>query len=272
MPTPLKKIVAYLDRELAIDKFNDSSANGLQVEGRAEVRKVGLAVDACVPSFRAAAARECDLVIVHHGLIWDGGIRSVRGVARKRLAILLEHDISLYGAHLPLDAHPKLGNNALLAKMLGLRKLSPFGMYKGSHVGFAGELARPVTARDLAARMAKKLAVKTRAGKTRPAPTRLFLSARQAGGAPGSAAGKRLRRVGVVSGGGTLAVTEAAELGLDALFTGEGGHAAELEAEEMGVAIIYAGHYETETPGVKAVGDALKKRFGVRAEFLDVAR
>jgi len=246
MAATLKQIASFLDRELDIAGFTDSSANGLQVEGRAEVRRVGLAVDACMPSFRAAAERGCDLLIVHHGLIWDG-VRAVRGVFRKRLAFLLENDIGLYAAHIPLDAHAKLGNNVLLARALGLKKLKPFCRYRGRDISFAGELARPVSACELAARMAKKLATKTRVVGDRRA---------------------RVRRIGVVSGGGSFAVNEAEEVGLDALFTGEGTHAADLDAAESGVVVIYAGHYETETLGVKAVGKALAKRFGVRTEFL----
>jgi dinuclear metal center YbgI/SA1388 family protein len=246
MGATLKQIVEFLDRELDIDGFTDSSANGLQVEGRADVRRVGLAVDACVPSFRAAAERGSDLLVVHHGLIWDG-VRAVRGVFRKRLAFLLESDVGLYAAHIPLDAHAKLGNNVLLARALGLRKLRPFCRYRGRAISFAGELARPVAARDLAERMAKKLSTRTRVVGDRRA---------------------RVRRIGVVSGGGSFAVNEAEEAGLDALFTGEGTHAADLDAAESGVVVIYAGHYETETLGVKAVGKALAKRFGVRAEFL----
>jgi len=246
MGATLKQIASFLDRELDIGGFTDRSANGLQVEGRAKVRKVGLAVDACIPSFRAAAKSHCDLLVVHHGLIWDG-VRAVRGVFRKRLAFLLESDIGLYAAHIPLDAHAKLGNNVLLARALGLRKLQPFCRYRGRDISFAGELARPVSARDLADRMAKKLATKARVVGDRRA---------------------RVRRIGVVSGGGSFAITEAEEAGLDALFTGEGTHAADLDAAESGVVVIYAGHYETETLGVKAVGKALAKRFGVRAEFL----
>ena len=249
MTAKLRDIVSWLDRELDVAGFEDSSANGLQVEGRAEVRKVGLAVDACMPSFRAAARAGCDLLVVHHGLIWGGGIRAVTGVAARRLAALLKNDISLYVSHLPLDAHPRLGNNARLVKMLGLTKRKPFAAYRGRAVGFRGELPKRMTAKALAERAGKALGTRAR----------VFGDAK-----------KPLKKIGVVSGGGTIAIDEAAELGLDALFTGEGTHAAELTARETGVAIVYAGHYETETPGVKAVGGALAKRFRVSPEFLDV--
>lgn len=251
MAAKLRDIVTWLDRELDVKGFDDSSMNGLQVEGRPDVGKVGLAVDACMASFRAAEREGCDLLVVHHGLIWGGGIRAVTGVAGRRLAVLLKNDISLYASHLPLDAHPRLGNNAGLAKLLGLRRCKPFAAYRGRPIGLEGELAKPTTAKALAERAGKALSVRAR----------VFGDAK-----------KRLRRIGVVSGGGTMAITEAAELGLDALFTGEGAHAAELEARETGVVIVYAGHYETETPGVKAVGAALAKRFRVGSRFLDVAR
>lgn len=251
MTAKLRDVVTWLDSELDIKSFDDESMNGLQVEGRAEVRVVGLAVDACAASFRAAARAKCDLLIVHHGLIWGGGIRAVTGVAKRRLALILKHDISLYASHLPLDTHPRLGNNAGLAKILGLKKTKPFAMYHGRAIGLMGELAKPLSAKALAERAGRALATSAR----------VF-------GDPK----KRLKKIGVVSGGGTMAIGEAAELGLDALVTGEGTHAAELEARETGVAIIYAGHYETETPGVKALGAALAKRFRVKAEFLDVAK
>jgi dinuclear metal center YbgI/SA1388 family protein len=250
MAAKLRDVVKWLDGELDIKGFDDGSINGLQVEGRAEVRTVGLAVDACAASFRAAARAKCDMLIVHHGLIWGGGIRAVTGVAKQRLAILLKHDVSLYASHLPLDTHSRLGNNAGLAKILGLKKTKPFAKYHGRELGLMGELVKPLTAKALAELASKALATRAR----------VFGDAK-----------KRLKRIGVVSGGGAFAITEAAELGLDALFTGEGNHAAELEARETGVAIIYAGHYETETSGVKALGAALKKRFRVKAQFLDVA-
>jgi len=251
MAAKLRDIVTWLDGELKTRDFDDGSINGLQVEGGAKVRKAGLAVDACTASFRASARAKCDLLIVHHGMIWGGGIRAVTGVAKRRLAMLLKNDISLYASHLPLDVHPRLGNNAGLAKMLGLTKRKPFCAYRGRQIGLTGTLAKPATAKALAELVGKKLSVRAR----------VFGDAK-----------KRLKKIGVVSGGGTMAVAEAAETGLDALVTGEGTHADELVARETGVAIIYAGHYETETVGVKALGAAVAKRFGVKCEFLDVAK
>ena len=254
MATKLREVVAYLDRELAIAKFEDSSANGLQVGpergGAGEVRTVGLAVDACLASFRAAKKAGCDLVLVHHGLIWGGGVKDVKGNMRKRLAFLLANDISLYAAHLPLDAHPKLGNNARLARLVGIKRPVPFGRYHGQRIGFTGKLPRAATAKEIAASLKKEL-----------------------GGRPfvKGDAQRKLRNVAICSGGGSSLLAEAAESGYEALLTGEGVHADSHEIADLGFTVIYAGHYETETLGVKAVGAALRKRFGVKTTFLDVA-
>jgi dinuclear metal center YbgI/SA1388 family protein len=245
------ELVRDLNALLDIANIKDASCNGLQVQGAEEVTRVGLTVDACLEAYKQAGDKGCQMLLVHHGLIWGGGIRAVTGVAKQRLALLLKHDMSLYVSHLPLDAHPRLGNNAGLAKILGLKKTKPFAMYRGRAIGLRGELAKPMAAKALAERAAKALA----------ASVRVYGDAK-----------KRLKKIGVVTGGGTMAITEVAELGLDALVTGEGTHAAELEACETDVAIIYAGHYETETLGVKALGAALKKRFRVTTEFLDVAK
>lgn len=256
MAVPLAKLVSFLDRELDVASFQDDSANGLQVEGAGQIRTVGLAVDACMRSFRAAADRDCELVLVHHGLIW-GGLRSVRGNVRARLSFLLEHGIGLYAAHLPLDAHARWGNNAGLAKLLGLRRLRPFAVYRGRPIGLAGTLGRPRTAAELAVSLKKALG-----------------GAVSIAGASGRARSlgkkKPLRRIGVVSGGGSMALPEAIDAGLDCLVTGEGTLAASREVEDGGIVVLYAGHYETETLGVKSAGAALRKRFGVGSAFLDV--
>jgi dinuclear metal center YbgI/SA1388 family protein len=254
MSAKLRDIVSYLDAELRTSAFRDRSANGLQVEGAADVRTVGLGVDACLATFRAAKEHACDLVVVHHGMIWNDGIRSVKGNTRKRLDFLLRNDISLYAAHLPLDAHPKLGNNVGLAKLLGIRKPVPFGEYRGQTIGFAGKLPRPVSAKDLAAALGEKLG-------------------RKLGASPfvRGDAKRKLKSVAICSGGGMALLAEAAEAGYDALVTGEGVHADSLEIADLGFTVVFAGHYETETLGVKAVGAALKRRFGLRTVFLDAA-
>ncbi len=247
----LSDIAAFLDDELKVGDFKDSSANGLQVEGRAEVRKVALAVDACMDSMRAAVAQGADMMVVHHGLIWRGGLTSIRGIARRRIAYLLKNELGLYGVHLPLDAHAKLGNNACLARILGLGKLRPFCAHMGKTISFAGELPRAKTGREVAALLAEALDTKTRVA---------------------GDAGKPLRSIGIVSGGGAFSIAEAHESGLDGLVTGEGSHAATLDAADSGIVVIYAGHYETETLGVREVGKLLAKRFGVETVFVEGPR
>jgi dinuclear metal center YbgI/SA1388 family protein len=251
----LKDVVAYLDNELDITSFDDSSHNGLQVEGPEEVSSVGLAVDACMNSFTAALEAGCDLLLVHHGLFWNPGMHSLTGTDFRRASFLILNQIGLYASHLPLDAHPTLGNNSRLAKMLRLTKTKPFARYHGKHIGVAGELTTPTEASEIAGALAAGLG---RSGGS-------FST-----GVVGDSTAK-VKRIGIVSGGGTEAMDEAVALGLDALVTGEGPHHANLDALDNGLVLIYGGHYETETLGVQALGDRLRKKFKVKAQFLDVA-
>jgi len=241
------RLVAFLDRTLAVADFpDDSSMNGLQVEGRSPVRRVAVAVDACLPIIEAAVDWGADLLVVHHGLIW-GGIRRVTGGLKVRLQVLLGHGLGLYGCHLPLDAHPRYGNNAGILKGLGARRLRPFGSYHGRTIGFRGELPRR-TGLD---RFADRVAALT-------------------GGRVETAGfGGSVRRIAVVSGGGAGSVPELAETDIDTFVTGEPSHVAVLQAEELGRNLVFAGHYATETFGVRAVGELLGRRFGLETRFLD---
>jgi len=243
----LDKLVLFLDTELCLLEFSeDESANGLQVEGRTTVRKVGLAVDACEYVFRKAAEREIDFLFVHHGLIW-GGLKTVRGVMRKRIKALFDSGISLYACHLPLDWHPKYGNNSQLLKLLSIRKMGEFGKYHGKNISYWGRTAKELSLDEFTVRIDKALKTKSSA----------------------VSFGKKVRNVGVVSGGGWFAINEAEKYGIDTFLTGEPSHSAYTLAEEMRVNLVFAGHYATETPGVKAVGDMLKKKFDIAVEFID---
>lgn len=244
---PLDKLVPYLDAELCLADFaEDESANGLQVEGRRTVRKIGLAVDACEDVFRKAAEKEIDFLFVHHGLIW-GGLKTIRGVMRKRIKTLLDTDISLYACHLPLDWHPKHGNNIRLLEFLSLKKMGEFGTYHGKKISYWGRTAKELSLDAFAARIDKVLDTRSSA----------------------ISFGKKVRNVGVVSGGGWFAINEAERCGIDTFLTGEPSHSAYTLAEEMKVNLVFSGHYATETPGVKAVGEVLQKRFGLEVEFID---
>lgn len=243
----LDKLVSFLDAELRLSQFSeDESANGLQVEGSTIVRKAGLAVDACEYVFREAAKKKVDFLLVHHGLIW-GGLKTLRGVMRQRIKTLLDCDISLYACHLPLDWHPEYGNNAQLLKLLSIKKMGEFGRYHGRNISYWGRTAKECSLDEFTGRIDKALNTRSSA----------------------IGFGKRVRTVGVVSGGGWFAINEAEKFGIDTFLTGEPSHSAYTLAEEMKVNLIFAGHYATETPGVKAAGGALQERFGLAVEFID---
>ena len=244
----LEELVDYLDGYLRIAEVPDypNALNGLQVEGRDEVRRIGVAVDASEASIRAAAGRGCDVLIVHHGLFWDGNV-PVTGRRYRRLRLLIERGIALYSAHLPLDVHPEVGNNVVLARELGMMVEGTFGDYKGMPVGVWGRLA--LSREALAARLDEVLG-----GRVRLLP-----------GGP-----ERLERVGVLTGAGGGMIADAIAAGLDALVTGEGAHHTYFDAIEGGINVYYGGHYATETWGVRALGAHLSERFGVPTEFIDL--
>jgi dinuclear metal center YbgI/SA1388 family protein len=244
---PLKKLVSFLDSELALSEFpRDESANGLQVEGSPDIKKIGLAVDACDYVFRKAAEEEVDFLLVHHGLIW-GGVKSVTGLLRKRIKVLMDHGISLYACHLPLDWHPEYGNNAQLLRLLGLNKTGEFGEYHGKRIGYRGRLTRGMPLRDFTLRVNRKLEVQSQAIDFN----------------------RKVKNVGVVSGGGWSALYDAEQHDIDTFLTGEPSHSAYTLAEELKINLIFAGHYATETLGVRAAGKMLSIEFSTETVFID---
>lgn len=245
--TTRDEIVRYLDDRLRIKDFDDASVNGLQVQGAGEVTKVALVTDAALATYRRAAQEGCQMVLAHHGLIW-GGITRVTGRDHEHIKFLLDHDINLYAAHLPLDAHPELGNNAVLAAQLEIAGVERFGKYHGVPLGFMGRLPEVATLSDLVARFHKLLGRE---------PTTLPFGP------------ERIETVGIVSGRGGV-LEEAIELGLDCLITGEGKHEEHHLALEGKLNVLYLGHYASETVGVKAVGEDLERRFGIETVFIDV--
>ena len=245
--TDLESILYFLDSELGIPEFPDyeTALNGLQVEGTGPIRKIGVAVDAGVQTVEAAVAGDVDLLIVHHGIYWDG-LRPMTGRRYRRVAPLIRAGTALYAAHLPLDAHPEMGNCVQLLRALGLTPEERFGRFQDADIGFAA------TAKG------GREAFRRRVEEVLEGPVRLI-----AGGPP--EAGK----VGVVTGGGASFVRAAAKAGLDTLLTGEGPHHSYLDAVEFGVNLLLAGHYATETFGVRALAALVEERFGVPWEFLD---
>jgi len=239
-------LVRWLDDVLAIDAYPDPSLNGLQVEGADEVRKVAFAVDASMSTFEQAADVGADLLITHHGLFW-GGAEPIRGMMGRRVRYLLERDISLYAAHIPLDAHRELGNNWGLARILGMDALEPFGDWQGHAIGVKGVFPTPVSLRDLADTIEKELgeAVLVHAGGP-----------------------MEVGSLGIVSGAAARDVVTAADEGLDAFLTGEPKHDVFHVPFERGINALFAGHYMTETVGVNLLKARVAEEFGLATEFL----
>ena len=243
----LTELVTYLDGYLRIREVPDypESLNGLQVENSGQVNRIGAAVDLCEATIRLAAAQEADFLLVHHGLFW-GGLRALVGPRQRRVAGLMRHNIALYSAHLPLDRHPDVGNNAVLARALGVTLRGEFGEHDGVPIGVWGELSieRAALQRKIAAVLG-------------PDPRLMPF---------GPAA---VRRVGIITGAGGSMITDAATAGLDTYITGEGSHHTFFDAEELAMNVFYAGHYATETTGVKALAEHVSTKFRIPWAFLD---
>ena len=250
----LKEIVSYLDELLKLDEFSsDCSNNGLQFEGKSTISKIAFAVDGSAESFRKAAEAGADLLFVHHGISWGNGFKRIVGLDAERITLLARNALSLYAAHLPLDAHAGIGHNARLAAMAELRYTAPFGEYHGKKIGVRGELPEALSVEKLAKKIDLLL---PSSGKI------LFFGDPE----------RKVSRVGIISGGGAYmeAFTEMRELGLECLITGEMTHEAVSFAREANAAVIRLGHYRSETPGVLAVMSDVKRYFDVDVEFLDL--
>ena len=245
------ELTKFLDAALDLTAFaGDVSNNGMQVEGKCEVRKAVFAVDASQRLFDAAAERQADFVFVHHGLSWGAEPRRLTGFTARRFRTLLEHGITLYAAHLPLDAAPEFGNNAVLAKFIRLGKLSPFFRYDGAEIGWFGTLPAARKLGNLQKFFAERFGVEPRVL---------------------GDAGKLCRKVAVVSGGGGLgSLEEAAERGADLLLTGELDHTMYHPALESGVAVLALGHYASETTGPRALMEVVGRKFDLETEFIDL--
>jgi dinuclear metal center YbgI/SA1388 family protein len=248
--TRLTSIITALDELLSPGDFQDLGPNGLQVPGPDEIGKVVTGVSAQRALIERAIAEGAQLVLVHHGLFWDFHPTGLTPIVAERLRPLFKHDVALAGYHLPLDAHPEVGNNAILAERLGCERHEPFGTYHGVPIGRAGTFPGDgIPAADLFERVR---AITARV------PT-VF------DGGP-----ERVRRIGIVSGGGAGVLPEAIELGLDAFLTGEPREHVMADAREAGIHFIAAGHYATETFGVRALGDWLSQKFGIEHVWVDI--
>lgn len=248
MPPALNEVVAYLDHESSTPGFPDfpGANNGLQFENSGRVTKIGAAVDGNLPTFELAAARGCTLLIVHHGMLWERP-RAYTGLLHRKFRTLLQGDIAVYSSHLPLDAHPVLGNNACIADALGLTRVGTFAPHEGRDIGL---LAEGIERSELASRLASLFPAGFRrieAGPSRP------------------------RRIAVCSGNGGGVFAAAVQAGADTFITGEIAQQHFSEAVERGINLYPCGHYATEVFGVRALAAAAANHFGVEWEFLDTA-
>lgn len=244
----LREVVEFLDDYLDVRRVPDypGAWNGLQVDCRSPIETVCVATDACQATIEEAAREGSQLLFVHHGLFW-GDPLPVTGRSYRRLKALLDADMALYSAHLPLDIHPEVGNNVLFARELDLVMEGTFGEWSDLE-GLGVWAVTDVPLGEFVAR------VETACG---DAP-------RVIRGGPG-----HVRRVGVATGAAGSLIEQAHEKGLDTFVTGEGSHHTYHEATEIGLNVVYAGHYSTETAGVRAVGDLLAERYGMECRFLD---
>lgn len=236
----------YLDKLLDISSIGDApnALNGLQVQNTGEIKKVGLAVDLCQATIDLAIEKNCQMMFVHHGIFW-GGLQPLRGAFYEKISTMMNANLGLYSAHIPLDLHPVLGNNRALADLIGLENIEPFGEYDGIKIGFKGRIKKKST-ETLAQELTEKL------------------------GSPVKVIGEGdIESVGLVTGGAADIVRQASREGLDAYITGEGANHHYHEAIEGQCILIFAGHYATETGGVKAVGHHLEQKFQITTEFLD---
>jgi dinuclear metal center YbgI/SA1388 family protein len=244
------EIIGFCDELLEIDSYEDYGPNGLQVPGDEEVSRVATGVTANAEMLRAAVEGGAELICVHHGLLWGGELEPFSVPMAERLRILLGARASLAAYHLPLDAHPEIGNNALLRERIGLEpEDTPFGEAKGSRIGRVGRASAPLSISELSERV-------------REATGRDPLTF--------DSGPERIGRVGIVTGSGGFAIHEAGPIGLDALVIGEPSEPVMGESREYGVHLLAAGHYATETFGIRRLGELIAERFGVEHEFVDV--
>ena len=244
------EILSYCDDLLDSGSFDDYGPNGLQVPGRSEVTRVATGVSANLETLERAIEGGAELVLTHHGLLWGDELAPLSVPMAARLRALLCSEVSLAAYHLPLDAHPEIGNNALLRDALDLEADErPFGRAKGSAVGLIGRASEPIGLHELRRRLSQAVGREPLVFDAGP---------------------DRISTVGIVTGSGGFALAEAGPLGLDALVTGEPSEPVMGEAREYGVHFLAGGHYATETFGIRRLGELAAERFSIELEFIDV--
>jgi dinuclear metal center YbgI/SA1388 family protein len=243
----LQSVVSFANELLQVAQIEDYPAalNGLQLENRGVITKIGAAVDASSRTIELAISEKVDLLVVHHGLFW-GGLAPITGPAHRRIASAMKANLAVYSAHLPLDFHPEIGNNFLLAKELSLLPVSDFWFVNGRPQGCVSFTS--LERSELVMRAERVLGRKIWCCLAGPSQT---------------------RRIGIVTGGAGSHIAEVAAEGIDTFLTGEGPHHTFTLAEELGINLLYGGHYATETFGVQALAARLSEKFGLPWKFLD---
>ncbi|MDV6344578.1 Nif3-like dinuclear metal center hexameric protein [Nitrosomonas sp. Is37] len=236
----------YLNQLLDISRFHDYCPNGLQVEGRDQIHTIVSGVTASIDLLQAAVALHADAVLVHHGYFWRGEDRTLRSIRHRRIALLMKHEINLFAYHLPLDAHPELGNNTQLGQKLDFVTISHFGE---QNIASYGQVMHDISLNELGEKISLALARKP-----------LII------GEPT----KQIRRIAWCTGAAQSYFEEAVQLGVDAFITGEISEQNVHAARESGVAFISAGHHATERFGVQALGEHIARQFGIRHHFIDL--
>ncbi|HED35514.1 MAG TPA: Nif3-like dinuclear metal center hexameric protein [Gammaproteobacteria bacterium] len=247
----LKAIEVFCNDLLQINTFRDYCPNGLQVEGKAEIKRIIAGVSACQALIEQAIEKQADAILVHHGYFWKGENEAIVGIKRRRIQRLLEHGISLLAYHLPLDAHVDLGNNSQLAQKLSIDGAQAVQEEKPQGLLWQGEMAEPLSAADFSQHIEKVLGRK---------PQHLP-----------DATSKRIRRVGWCSGGAQHYIEQAAALGLDAYISGEVSEQTFHLAKELDIHYFAAGHHATERYGVQALGAHIASCFDIETEFIDIS-
>lgn len=245
-----KELEKYLDDLLNVEAFKDYCPNGLQIEGQKNVKKIAYSVSATVECLEKCIENKVDTLICHHGILWnhDGG-KSIKGNYKKRMELIIKNDINLFAYHLPLDSHLELGNAAQIAQKIGLKKISPFGSYKGSYVGVSGELGNKLDVSAL-----KKLVSKICNFKE------IKLSQCQ---------NRKLKKISIVTGSGASYLEEALNRDMDVLITGEMSEYHWHNANENDFLLIATGHHATERFGVQALCKHLNNKFNHISLFID---
>ncbi|MCD6367716.1 MAG: Nif3-like dinuclear metal center hexameric protein [Candidatus Aenigmarchaeota archaeon] len=243
------KLVEYCNKTLNVDKISDSSLNGLQVEGKNNIRKLVSAVSLTTEVIEKAVEKNADAILVHHGIFWSGVRPAITRVMKKRVKLLLDNEMNLLAYHLPLDLHPIYGNNIQIARTLNLKVDDGFGNYHGFEIGYRGRLKKQTSFKKFVDLVKRRI---------NPDPLVFDFGK------------KFIKTVGIISGGASFGLNEAIELGLDVFLTGEPQEFTEGLSKDAKINVIFAGHYATEVFGVKAFGEHLSKKFKIKHEFLDI--